>query len=263
MAFQRQVDSVNRIRMFRGTEDPLLLGESSRFLLEDVSPTSRSDASRNPEVQHSFFCLVMTFWGTTDKLFYFFFLSISRVYRILSTKWYPSCTSICCLDHYDDSLRVWEFLFYFSMSFSIDLQKIFVLQADSFCQSSSRSLVLSEFSSNSCGHGQSCSGKLNSDFLMTCSSVSCILYWSRIITFQLQKRILLWSKSFGLPSELLQYCRCILNIQVHGISCTNHSGPLHVHCSDLLDWNVQKLPRAWQETWMTMRVTETISIPCA
>jgi hypothetical protein len=78
MAFQRQVDSVNRIRMFRGTEDPLLLGESSRFLLEDVSPTSRSEASRNPE-------------------------------------------------------------------------------ADSFCQSSTRSLVLSEFSSNSCGHGQSCS----------------------------------------------------------------------------------------------------------
>lgn len=59
MAFQRQVDSANRLRMYRGSEDPVLLGENSTFLLEDVSPTSRSEASRNPEVQH-FYCLVMS-----------------------------------------------------------------------------------------------------------------------------------------------------------------------------------------------------------
>jgi hypothetical protein len=78
MAFQRQVDRVNKLRMYGGAEDPLLLGESSRLLLEDVSPSSRSASSRNPE-------------------------------------------------------------------------------ADSFCQSSSRSLVLSESSSNGYGHGPSCS----------------------------------------------------------------------------------------------------------
>jgi hypothetical protein len=51
MAFQRQVDSMNRLRMYRGPEDPLLPGENSRLLLEDVSPTSRSEASRSTEVQ--------------------------------------------------------------------------------------------------------------------------------------------------------------------------------------------------------------------
>lgn len=78
MAFQRQVDSMNRLRMYRGPEDSLLPGENSRLLLEDVSPTSRSEAS------------------------------ISR-------------------------------------------------ETDTFCQASNRSLVLSDSSSNSCGHAQSCS----------------------------------------------------------------------------------------------------------
>lgn len=59
MAFQRQVDSVNRLRMYRGAEDPLLPGENRRLLLEDVSPTFRSEASANTEmqeVQHYFVC---------------------------------------------------------------------------------------------------------------------------------------------------------------------------------------------------------------
>lgn len=58
MAFQRQVDSVNRLRMHRRAEDPFFLGENSNLLLEDVSPSSRSAASRNPEVR-PFFSLVM------------------------------------------------------------------------------------------------------------------------------------------------------------------------------------------------------------
>ncbi|KAG0609754.1 hypothetical protein M758_7G011400 [Ceratodon purpureus] len=51
MAFQRQVDSVNRRRMYRGAEDLLLPGENRRLLLEDVSPTFRSEASANSELQ--------------------------------------------------------------------------------------------------------------------------------------------------------------------------------------------------------------------
>ena len=51
MAFQRQVDSVNRLRMYRGAGDPLLPGECQRLLLEDVSPTFRSEASTNTEVR--------------------------------------------------------------------------------------------------------------------------------------------------------------------------------------------------------------------
>lgn len=52
MSFQRQVDSVNRLRMYSGIEDSLLPGKTSRLLLEDVSPTSRIKASRNSEVRH-------------------------------------------------------------------------------------------------------------------------------------------------------------------------------------------------------------------
>lgn len=51
MAFQRQVDSGNRLRMDKGAEDPLLPGENRRLLLEDVSPTFRSEASTSTVVQ--------------------------------------------------------------------------------------------------------------------------------------------------------------------------------------------------------------------
>ncbi|XP_024366597.1 uncharacterized protein [Physcomitrium patens] len=51
MAFQRQVDNIKRHRMYSGTEDPLLPGESPRLLLEDVSSTFKSEAPTNQEVQ--------------------------------------------------------------------------------------------------------------------------------------------------------------------------------------------------------------------
>lgn len=58
MAFERQVDSACRLRMYRATDDPLLPGETpllsggnTPFLLEDVSPTFRRDSSANPEVK--------------------------------------------------------------------------------------------------------------------------------------------------------------------------------------------------------------------
>nr|XP_024384877.1 uncharacterized protein LOC112286811 isoform X2 [Physcomitrium patens]XP_024384878.1 uncharacterized protein LOC112286811 isoform X2 [Physcomitrium patens]XP_024384879.1 uncharacterized protein LOC112286811 isoform X2 [Physcomitrium patens] len=60
MAFERQVDSACRLRMYRATDDPLLPGETpllsggnTPFLLEDVSPTFRRDSSANPEVKEA------------------------------------------------------------------------------------------------------------------------------------------------------------------------------------------------------------------